>query len=309
MNGMGKMEIRSPAKVRALGAVLMALCTTSHWAIAAPAFVCVTPTHRIEVEAVSGSDQYDYRSWRLNKPGDGPALVLRGSMELQGTGECRTRYWTFKNGKYEYAIADSVNCGEQMPPSGAMGRLWVHLSGKEISQSWCTGKRTSHTQSHERGNERAEGGALGGNRANDQPQVSPSALGAAIRAERTVKQVENCSAAFREHVDGKWLCRKLTVEEAKVEADIDEAAKARTAYGRGEDERFAVNIKGMEEAAQAMMDIERKYPWSSRIADRMARGTSRNHCMSVLRAVAAYEKNRLSVPADLVVGARNTGCL
>lgn len=131
------MTFRSLASAQALATAFLVLAATPQRAGAAPAFVCVTPTHRIEVEAAGSNDTYDYRSWRLNKPGDGPALTLRGSMEVQGTGACRTRYWTFKNGKYEYVIADSANCGEQAPPAGATGQLIVSLSGKEISQSWC----------------------------------------------------------------------------------------------------------------------------------------------------------------------------
>ena len=135
-----EMTVQTLTSARVLGSVALVLAASSNWASAAVVFVCVTPTHRIEVSTPGGTDVYEYRAWKLNKKGDDPALSLRGSMDVQGTGECRTRYWTFRNGKYEYVISDSVNCGERMPPAEAIGQLTVSLSGNQISDSWCRGE-------------------------------------------------------------------------------------------------------------------------------------------------------------------------
>jgi hypothetical protein len=125
----------------------------------------------------------------------------------------------------------------------------------------------------------------------------------------STQRIENCAASFREMVDGKWVCRKLTEEEAREDAAINAAAKEREAREHKSSERVTMSLEEMKAGAQAMINLETNYPWSSRIADKMARGESGNHCKSVLHAVSAYEKIGRPVPTDLMMGARHAGCL
>ena len=99
-------------------------------------FTCNAKSHTVIIDA-STSDRFEYRSWGNRKsPSDAPDLVLlNGTMQIEGTGACRSRTWTFRSGGYEYAVSDSVACSEKMPPKDAVGRLTVSLKG-ETKADW-----------------------------------------------------------------------------------------------------------------------------------------------------------------------------
>jgi hypothetical protein len=103
-----------------------------------------------------------------------------------------------------------------------------------------------------------------------------------------------------------WLVIFFSVQGSKVDTD---AAINSAAAERAGSESTTLNVGELQKAGQAMIDLERNHPWSTRISGRMAEGAAGNHCMSVLRAVAAYEKGRLPVPPELIVSARKMGCL
>ncbi|WP_284617141.1 hypothetical protein [Aquabacterium humicola] len=105
---------------------------------AEPTFTCATPTHRIEIDA-AGGDAFEYRSWRIGQPGAQPALTLRGTMRVEGTGACRARWWSFRNGQYEYLVTDSADCGERAPPADAHGQLTIRFAGEVKAEAWCLG--------------------------------------------------------------------------------------------------------------------------------------------------------------------------
>lgn len=62
-------------------------------------FTCNAKSHTVIIDA-STSDRFEYRSWGDRKsPSDAPDLVLlNGTMQIEGTGDCRSRTWTFRSG-------------------------------------------------------------------------------------------------------------------------------------------------------------------------------------------------------------------
>lgn len=145
-------------------------------------------------------------------------------MDVQGTGACRTRYWTFKNGKYEYVIGDSASCGEQMPPSGAIGDLTVTLSGKEISKSWCFSERGARAEPVRTSPERT---------ANVEPTVTPATRQpvATVQAEQSFEALgkpdDESIASFVRRRTTSTALRGACVLTAPMVADMVEL------YGRG----------------------------------------------------------------------------
>ena len=101
-------------------------------------FTCHAKSHTVIIET-SANDRFEYRSWGNKKSlSDAPDLVLRnGSLQIDGTGACRARTWTFRSGGYEYAVLDSAACSEKMPPKDAVGRLTVSLKGETKADWWC----------------------------------------------------------------------------------------------------------------------------------------------------------------------------
>lgn len=87
-----------------------------------------------------------------------------------------------------------------------------------------------------------------------QSQALPTAPPAASKAAKVAEtqQDDNCSAAFRTAVDGKWVCAKLTGEEAEREAAIIRAAKANAASDMNERD---AKSRASQRASQSAQDL------------------------------------------------------
>lgn len=127
--------------MRVLSSIVLALLAAPSWALAEPAYLCRTRTRVVVIESTS-AESFRYSTWSNKQAmSDKPELVLNGgTLDIQGTGPCRTRYWTFKNGAYAYTVSDSVACGPAETPTDAVGDLSVSKSDKVLSTSWCLGK-------------------------------------------------------------------------------------------------------------------------------------------------------------------------
>ncbi len=101
-------------------------------------FKCKTIKHLVLIDTQS-AELYRYRAWNLPKNiNSKPDIeVMNGQMQLEGTGVCGSRYFTFKTGNVEFNIDDNVACDETHPPKGAVGELEVVVSGKEKNHYYC----------------------------------------------------------------------------------------------------------------------------------------------------------------------------
>jgi hypothetical protein len=97
-------------------------------------FVCQTSKHRILIEERSdGSARC--RVWKRPKSLlEAPDIELDGAARIEGTGECRARFWSFQSGKMKLEVSEP-GCGPGDEPEGLVGAL--DLAQEDGSpQSW-----------------------------------------------------------------------------------------------------------------------------------------------------------------------------
>lgn len=124
--------------MKVFSTIVLVLLAAPSFAFAEPAYVCRTKSRVVVIES-TGPESFRYSAWNNKQTmSDKPELVLNGgTLDIQGTGPCRTSYWTFKNGLYAYTVSDSVACGPDQAPKDAVGDLSVSKNDNVLSTSWC----------------------------------------------------------------------------------------------------------------------------------------------------------------------------
>lgn len=102
---------------------------------AADVFVCRNPDLTVAVSKARGGT-FAYTSWKAAGSRSRPDLRLAGGREsVEGTGACRHRQWTFRNGSYAYTVAQG-GCHAGDVPDYA-GAVMVERNGRQISHFYC----------------------------------------------------------------------------------------------------------------------------------------------------------------------------
>jgi hypothetical protein len=103
-------------------------------------FACQTDLLRIAID-VGDQSSLRYRVW--NKPrsvtGGKPDLeILKGTVNVEGTGPCVHPIWTFATGDTTHTVFRG-GCfpGTDQPPEGVIGFIAISVNGKTGERSWC----------------------------------------------------------------------------------------------------------------------------------------------------------------------------
>ena len=101
-------------------------------------FVCNTEAHRVAIDTDS-SRQIRYRAWKVPRSvTDKPDVeISSGTLDIQGTGPCAHRVWSFTTGDTEVtALTHGCSPDSSPPPEGTRGSLEISVSG-ETKHWWC----------------------------------------------------------------------------------------------------------------------------------------------------------------------------
>jgi hypothetical protein len=102
-------------------------------------FICQTDSSRIVIDA-DAKQVPRYRAW--NKPhsvtGDPDLKIDNGKSEVEGTGGCSHKVWTFKAGSTTYTT-EELGCfpDSNEPPKRAVGMFTVQAEDKHEVFGWC----------------------------------------------------------------------------------------------------------------------------------------------------------------------------